>query len=157
MTLPPVVVFNILPEAMLVIAKVLVVAFVKYDEDEANIPPCAQIGEVVAAEIKPKLVDHVNALAAPVEVWSAAQPNLPAPSYVSTLPPLHVLSPAPKRLVEEAVDAKKVPVVVALPLIVDEAEEIKPFVNVWRLLQVFVVVVPNARLKTPVAGVYWIG
>ncbi len=53
--------------------------------------------------------------------------------------------------------AKKVPVVVALPLIVEEALERKPFENVCRLLQVFAVVVPNARLKIPVAAVYWIG
>ncbi len=53
--------------------------------------------------------------------------------------------------------AKKTPVVVALPLIVEEALERKPFVKVCRLLQVFAVVVPNARLKTPVDELYWTG
>ncbi len=47
-----------------------------------------------------------------------------------------------KRLVEEAL------VRVVLPFKMVAPFAVKPEVNVWRLLQVFVVVVPNARLKT---------
>ena len=57
----------------------------------------------------------------------------------------------------DAVEAKNVPVVVALPFMVEDALEINPLLNVCKLLHVFAVVVPNARLNTPVAELYWIG
>ena len=44
------------------------------------------------------------------------------------------------------------PVMVVEALIVVEAPEIKPFEKVWRLLQVFVVVVLNAKPSAPVEG-----
>jgi hypothetical protein len=61
-----------------------------------------------------------------------------------------------------------VPVVVAPPLIVsppvcvpspmvEEACETKPPVKVWSADQLLAVVVPNARLKFPVAELYWMG
>ena len=51
---------------------------------------------------------------------STAQPNFPA-LQVRTFPLLQRVRFAPKRLLDEAVVAKKVPVVVALPTMVDEA------------------------------------
>ncbi len=41
---------------MFVMPNEVVVAFTKYEEEEAKIPFCAQIGEVVAAVITPKLM-----------------------------------------------------------------------------------------------------
>jgi hypothetical protein len=51
-----------------VIANDELVALVKYDDDDAKRPLCAQIGELVAAVMTPKLLAKVKAFAAPVEV-----------------------------------------------------------------------------------------
>ena len=53
---------------ILLIPNEVVVAFTKYDEEEAKMPLCAQMGEVVAAVRTPKLVAKLKSLAAPTAV-----------------------------------------------------------------------------------------
>ena len=73
---------------------IVVEAYSKREVEEAKIPFLAQIGEVVAAEMTPKLSSHVNGLAPPAEVLSSSQPKTP-PLHVSTLLLWQDARPAP--------------------------------------------------------------
>jgi hypothetical protein len=53
-------------------------AFAKCEVDEAKMPACAQNGEVVAAEMRPKLGAQINGFAAPAAVWSVPHTIKPA-------------------------------------------------------------------------------
>ena len=108
----------------------------KREVEEAKMPFLAQMGEVVAAEITAKFDSQVKGSAPPAAVASVPQVNTPAFQLRVSPASEHSKSPAPKRLVDEAVEAKKVPVEVALPLMVDEAEARKPPVKVERLVTV---------------------